>query len=369
MDKKSICMQNRFVVQGVGKNAEPLVLAYELQEAEFRIDLRIIDRKELSKEQLNAILSDWTEGENVELPSSTQLVHPDPNADSILPLDIKSDETGKIRSRQNEWAYQLLTNKLWESYIIDLNELKKRSDNLSQYDRALFDDAKSYWERVLEHRKERDISQDRLEKIKEEVNTIFEKLKSFRKLESEQFEQKSAETRQAMLEKIESIKAKLQTNPRYKELAEELKALQAQGRNKMSKSDEALVRKHFDEAFQAINEHRSSYFTNRNTGRIQGLLEVIGKMEQSLNRDKKDMEYYSRKLNSNQVKPLELQLIKVKTNILLESIASKESKIADIRKTLDHLQKGKPEQSNQMADNTTPVSSDAKMKDIPTKTD
>jgi len=138
-------MQNRFVVQGVGKNAEPLVLAYELQEAEFRIDLRIIDRKELSKEQLNAILSDWTEGENVELPSSTQLVHPDPNADSILPLDIKSDETGKIRSRQNEWAYQLLTNKLWESYIIDLKELKKRSDNLSQYDRALFDDAKSYW--------------------------------------------------------------------------------------------------------------------------------------------------------------------------------------------------------------------------------
>jgi hypothetical protein len=58
-------------------------------------------------------------------------------------------------------------------------------------------DAKSYWERVLEHKKERNITQERLDKIKEDVNAIFEQLKTFRKTESAEFEKTSNSVRES----------------------------------------------------------------------------------------------------------------------------------------------------------------------------
>mgnify|MGYP003348871234 CR=1 FL=1 len=65
-------------------------------------------------------------------------------------------------------------------------------------------------------------------------------------------------------------------------------------------------------------------------------------MEASLNRDKKDLDYLQRKADSNSIKSLELQLIKVKTNLLNEAISSKEEKLKDIRATLEKLLKQTP---------------------------
>lgn len=62
-------------------------------------------------------------------------------------------------------------------------------------------------------------------------------------------------------------------------------------------------------------------------------------MTSSLERDKRDLEYMAKKTNSSNIKSLELQLIKVKTNMLNETIASKEEKLKDVKLTLDKLLK------------------------------
>ena len=351
-------MQSRFITTGNVKDSVEVVLAYELKEAEFRLDLHVIPKKLLNKELMDALSNDWVNGGVFSFPEGTQTIFPDINADSILPDDIKSDKTGEIRHKQNEWAVQLLTNKLWESYLLELEDLKKRSTDLHGYDKSLFEDAKSYWERVLEHKKERNITQDRLDKIKEDVNAIFEQLKTFRKTESAEFEKSSNSVRDNIAERLNQIKLRADEKANFKTLHEDIKALQHEIRNqRFLKSDETAVRKAFDDAFHYIGEQRNKYFSDKYESRITGLKDVIYKMEKGLERDRKDMEYFDKKADNPRIQSLELQLLKVRIRQIKETITSKEDKLRDIQKTLESIlkqagrsTKGKEEEGDHVAD-------------------
>ena len=333
-------MLSRFTAKGISSDDKEVVLAYELKEQEFKVNLYITPRKSFTPENLEKLEKGWVNGEAYEFNEDTKLINPNLNAESILPDDIRSDEAGKIRIKQNEWAYQLLTTKIWEVYLHELNTLKAKAAELTQYDRQLFDDAKSFWERVLEHRKERDISQQSLDKIKDDVNSIFEKLKTFRKSESAEFETASAKLRDEVIAKLDEIKKKVDAKANFKALSDEFKALQNESRkNRYTKADDAQLRKTFDAAFQFLGERRNFFFNDKTETRVKGLNEVIEKMTASLDRDKKDLEYLSKKASSPKIMQLELQLIKVKTNMLNETIASKEEKLKDIHATLAQLLK------------------------------
>ena len=335
-------MQTRFTAKGTAGDGKEVSLAFELLEEAFLVSLSIIPKAAFSNEQL----SQWAAGETIQLPEGTVTVQPNLNEDSILPADIKSEETGKIRAKQNEWAYLLLTNKLWESYLIELETLKKQAAELTSYSRSLFDDAKGFWERVLEHKKERDISQSKLDEIKEEVNKIFEVLKGLRKNEGAQYEESSAKLRDEIFALIETFKTKLVEGAQFKELFEELKQMQLGIRGKrFTKADDNNIRKAFDAAFQQLNEARNSFASNKNASRVENLSKIVGSMEKSLQRDKADLDYYTKKINNPKANALEIQLVKLKLNMIQEAISSKEVKIADIHKTLEKLQQPKRKQA------------------------
>jgi hypothetical protein len=315
---------------------------------------------------MEALSNDWVNGGTFVFPEGTEIISPDINADSILPDHIKSDKTGEIRHKQNEWAVQLLTNKLWESYLIELDNLKKRSADLAGYDKGLFEDAKSYWERVLEHKKERNITQERLDKIKEDVNAIFEQLKAFRKTESAEFEKSSNAVRDMIAEKLNQIKLKADEKANFKTLHEDIKALQHEIRNQhFLKSDETAVRKAFDDAFHYISEQRNRYFTDKFETRISGLKDVIFRMEKGLEHDRKDMEYFTKKADNPRIQSLELQLLKVRIRQIKETITSKEDKLKDIEKTLESILKQagkgtKPEKGHKEENSVHKAETDAK---------
>jgi hypothetical protein len=331
-------MQNRFTARGKNKEEQDLLLAFELQEAQFKVILHLIPMNTLKQDQIAFLEKDWVEGAEYSLLENTQTISPDLNDDSMLPQDILSQETGKIRMQQNAWALRLLTNKLWESYLLELEELKKRAKELVNYDRNLFDQAKSFWERVLERRKERDISQEKLEEIKNEVNGIFEALKNFRKSENQLFDKESAEKRAELLGRLQQFREQISADTNFKQLFEDLKKLQDSIKDgRFSKADFQLIRKAFDDAFRFLQLKRDDFYSNKNQDRIRGLNDALQKIEKSLERDKKDIEYFSRKIESPKVNQLEAQLIKVKLNLLKDTAASKEEKLADIRKTLNKL--------------------------------
>jgi hypothetical protein len=362
-------MQTRFTAKGTAGDGKEVSLAFELLEEAFLVSLSIIPKAAFSNEQL----SQWAAGETIQLPEGTVTVQPNLNEDSILPADIKSEETGKIRAKQNEWAYLLLTNKLWESYLIELETLKKQAAELTSYSRSLFDDAKGFWERVLEHKKERDISQSKLDEIKEEVNKIFEVLKGLRKNEGAQYEESSAKLRDEIFALIETFKTKLVEGAQFKELFEELKQMQLGIRGKrFTKADDNNIRKAFDAAFQQLNEARNSFASNKNASRVENLSKIVGSMEKSLQRDKADLDYYTKKINNPKANALEIQLVKLKLNMIQEAISSKEEKIADIHKTLEKLQQPKRKQAqvgNKPKASTTENTTDETVEDVAEETD
>ncbi len=356
-------MLSRFTATGLTADNTEVVLAYQLNSEEFKVNLFLVPKKELKGDALEKLEKNWVAGDAFEFPEGTKEIAPNLNAESILPEDIRSEETGKIRIKQNEWAYTLLTAKLWESYLNELEALKKKSVDLTHYDRQLFDDAKSFWERVLEHRKERDISQEGLDKIKDDVNSIFEKLKTFRKTETAEYEATSGKHRDEILAKLEDLRKRATEKANFKGLLEEFKTLQTDSRkNRYSKADDTQLRKAFDSVFNQINEQRNHFFSDMTASRVKGLNDVIDKMASSLARDQKDLEYMQRKADSPKANSLEVQLIKVKTNMLKETMASKEEKLKDIRATLEKLLK-------QTSKAAKPAKKDdaAKKKDAPVK--
>lgn len=343
-------MSSRFTTTGLAADNTKVLLAYELNEAAFKITLTIIPEKLLSAADTQHLKVDWVKGEPFDFPEGATHIEPDLSAESILPNDIRSEETGKIRSIQHDWAITLLTSKIWESYLTELELLKSKADALAQYDRTLFDDAKSFWERVLDHRKANNISQQMLDKIKDDVNSIFEKLKTFKKNENAEFDATSSKMRNEVLDKLEDLKKRAGDKANFKLLMEELKQLQTESRkNRYTKSDDALLRKNFDSVFSFINEQRNHFFSDMNASRVKGLNEVIERMESMLARDRKELDVLQRKSESNKATSLEVQLTKVKTKMLNETIASKEDKLKDIRLTLAKLLKQSGKSSSKSA--------------------
>lgn len=341
-------MQSRFTAHGLNSENKEVVLAFELLEEAVQVNLYIVPKQALTAEQSQQLQKEWVNGEAFEFPAEAVLTNPDLNNDSILPDDIKSEETGLIRSKQNEWAYRLLTNKLWEVYLVELASLKQKAAELTSYSRTLFDDAKSFWERVLAHKKDRDISQSKLDEIKEEVNGIFEALKELRKKESSEFEENSNTFKNELVAKIDAIKNRMVEGVVFKDLHEELKQLQnaLRGGIRLTKADETTIKKSFDGAFQQLHEAFSSFANNKNASRIENLTKIVGNIEKSLQYDKNDLAYFTKKVTHPKANALEIQLAKLKLKMLEEQIESKEAKIADINKTIEKLKTPKRKVSN-----------------------
>jgi len=176
-----------------------------------------------------------------------------------------------------------------------------------------------------------------------------------------EFDANSGKLRDEVIAKLEDLKKRATEKANFKALMEELKTLQAESRkNRYSKPDDNQLRKVFDSVFHYINEQRNHFFSDMTASRVKGLNEVIDKMELSLSRDKKDLEYLQRKSESPKISSLEGQLIKVKTNMLNETMASKEEKLKDIRATLEKLlkQTSKAQKKDEKKDDTSETPKD-----------
>ena len=132
------------------------------------------------------------------------------------------------------------------------------------------------------------------------------------------------------------MKKRADEKANFKTLHDDIKAVQHEIRNRhFLKSDETVIRKAFDDAFHYISEQRNRYFSDKFETRISGLKEVIEKMKKGMQRDQTDLDYFTKKADNPRIQSLELQLLKVRLRQIKETLASKEEKLSDIKKTLE----------------------------------
>jgi uncharacterized coiled-coil DUF342 family protein len=220
-----------------------------------------------------------------------------------------------------------------------MEELKRKASELKSYSSELFEEAKSFWEKVLEYRKEREISQDKLNGIKEEINQVFDHLKVLKENMIKEKDAVSGKVKSEILEAIEVVKKKMEgKDVHFKSLMDELKEIQNGLRTTDVKRDvKNLLFDEIQNCFEFIKTKRDEVLGGGVKNRVEGLSQVADKMRKSLEMDLKDIEFNRKKLSTCNTR-LEEQLREAKINVLKDKIESKEAKLADIQATLDKLQ-------------------------------
>lgn len=333
-------MKERFATWSSGKEKKRQLLALQLDKAAFKVDIYVFDEADIDKEFAEKLEKEWTKGKELAFPEKHTLIARPLSEDSLLPDDIKVDETGKIRNLQNEWAYLLLTEKLVESIVDELNDIKEKVNTFTSYSKDAFEQTKTLWERILDHRREKNISQEKVDELKEAVNAVFDKLKELRSDENKKYGEQAETIYNELKTQIDQIIDSVKNNGPAKELFEQLK----EQRNNvikltLRKPSREELHKLLDEAFDLLKNRRNDREVKHNEKRIHDLTEIINKLQKSQDYDKKDLDFQIKRRNDKNVNQLESKLREAKITMLEEKIASKEEKLADVRNTLASLQK------------------------------
>ena len=131
-----------------GENArnERVLLAVSLDAEENKVHIWSIPEKDIPEEFYNKMMSQWREGEDLELPSSAEhRVTELTQADGILPEDLKVEKSDVIQRAQMEWAFVVLSTKLYKNFKSELEDLTDKVKRLEVYNSAVWDELKQTW--------------------------------------------------------------------------------------------------------------------------------------------------------------------------------------------------------------------------------
>ncbi len=344
---------------------QKVLVALELLPEENKINAVTIGGEAATKELFQQLSDTWRKGEKVELPESAECAQYELSANGeLLPASLKAEKEDEIKRHQMEWLFIVLSTKLYHSYLGELDELQTKVEALAKYEKAAWDMMKGFWDKVQQQSNEKNLSHDHSEMLRERTNKLFTQLKTLRQAEDDAFETEARANFDAMLARIVAVEEALASASETFRLFEDLKVIQSDFKPlKLTKSLRAQLWERIDDAFKAVKGKRSSKgersnnnnngseqdksdkANNNNNGnndirlsrRIEGLKDAIAKMEDSIQRDKKELEFQLTRSNSSYGSQLESQLREVRTRLIQERIDSKNVKLDDMQKTLRDL--------------------------------
>ena len=337
-------MKTKLVLWGENASNEKILIAMELLERDNKVMVYVFPLEVATEEFYQSMLDLWREGKSVTFPDNHQKIERSLSiSDSLLPDDIKVERTDIITRAQAEWHFVVLSSKLYDMYKTELDELKEKIEKITEYDDKLWNEAKSFWTKVQDQVREQNLFKDHSNILKERTNNLFEKLKEYKKSLQNDFEVTSKEVAAKFNEEIQDVEDKLSKGIGLRPLFEKMKEIQASFyKTAMTKDDKKSVWDKIDATFKAMKDKKPTGENNFNNGarlksRYDGLIETIGKMEQSIKRDRQDFEFQEKKINTTDGQ-LEMQIRRAKLKMLEERIHSKDEKLQDMYKVRIELE-------------------------------
>ncbi len=333
--------------KGSDENIEKALLTLELNPETNKVT-RITIEGDAVTDEFYVSLDDWKTADSFEFPASAVSEVFDLNAtDSLVPEVYTLSDKDKefVQRLQTEWIFIVLSTKLFKTYQNELSELHEKVQQLDKYSKEMWNDMKAFWSKVQAQINEKNLFKEHIHSLKNTVNELFERLKDLRSSEDAAFEAVSAEKEKTILSKLEPLEAKIKEgNFNFGTVFSSLKKVQSEfSKAKLTRATRSAIWKRIDEAFKAIKNNRSDSDVrdaeNRLSRRIDGLKDAIRKMQNSINRDNKELKIQEDKLDGRHLGQIESQLREVKAKIIRERVASKASKLEDMHKTLADLEK------------------------------
>ena len=339
-------MKTRIVMWGTNEKDEKVLIAIALKAEENVVDLYTFPFETTSEEFYNLMLNEWRESHEVPFPEGyTHIVRPLTASDSILPAELRVDRTDILQRAQTEWHFVVLSNKLYQSFLHELEEIKEKIKGSDLYKNQLWEEMKEAWEKIQKNIFDKTLLREHGQQLREMTNDIFTQLKNMRKDMDSEVDRVSREFADKFNKKLDEVEEKIKGGLGLQPLFNDLKRLQQEFKDaQLSRNDRAKIWKRIDVAFKQVKEKKfgdkSSKDTSaldRLTRRYEGLLSAIEKMEKSIRRDDKDKNFQDDRI-ANTEGQLEAQIRMAKLKMIDERINSKNEKLAEMEKTKADLE-------------------------------
>ena len=338
-------MKTKIVLWGTNAKDEKVLLAVDLLEETNSVQILIFKEEVATELFYNQMMNQWREGQPVPLPDHDTIVRPLTMTENLLPDDLRTTRTDILNRAKTEWHFVVLSSKLFRSYADEIQEFKDRVEQLSQFDSGIWEEMKSFWQKVQSQVREKNLYRHHASELRDKTNALFDNLKSLKKALDAEFEELSSTHLNTFKEKLQDIEDRVEKGLGLQPIFNELKDIQRSFRDtNFTRRHRNEVWKKLDGLFKLVKEKK---YGNKDGGgtalsrinrRYQGLLAAIKKMESSIVRDKKEKEFQQSRIDDTDGQ-LELQIRQAKMAMIEERIQSKEKKLAEMLQTKQELEK------------------------------
>jgi len=340
-------MKTKLVLWGTNEKDEKVLLALELRPNDNKVNIYIFPESIATEEFGKQMFDEWRNGKAILFPEGYQTLERELSlTEGLLPDTIKVERGDVIQRAQTEWQFVVLSSKLNQVYQTELGELKEKIEQLTNYDSKTWENLKTFWAKVQGQVRERNLFRDHANILRENTNELFSKMKELRNSLNKEFEAMSATHFETFKTKLGEIEEKVSKGMNLSNIFNELKDVQRNFRDtKFTKEHRAKIWSQLDGLFKLVKEKKFGPDANNNNSpsdrlskRYDGLMSAIGKMENSIKRDRDDLKYQDRKIASTDGQ-LEAQIRQAKIKMIEERIRSKDEKMTDMHRTREELEK------------------------------
>ncbi len=339
-------MKTKLVLWGTNAEEERILIALELLPEENFVNVYTFPEAVATEEFSQKMLDVWRDDGEVEFPEGYEVSKKELSVSGdLLPEGLEAERGDIVQRAQTEWHFMVLSTKLNQSYVAELNTLRDQIDKLDRYDASVWESLKSFWEKVQVQVKDRNLLKDHANSLRDSTNELFAQLKGLRAKLDEAFNQRSQDNHDKFMEILQGVEEKVQKGLRLQGIFDELKSIQRKFReSKLTREHRSKVWERLDAAFKAVKEKRFGASANEDRSplerlqrRYEGLLSAIEKMQRSIKRDEDDLDFQNRKI-ANSDGQLEAQIRQAKIKMIEERINSKQEKLGEMRVTEKELE-------------------------------
>ncbi len=341
-------MKNKLVIWGTNAENEKFLIALELQAETSKVMLHMFPEAIADEEFVQKMMQDWRDDKaEVAFPEGVQTTERELSVtDGLLPDNIKADRADLVQRAQTEWHFAVLSAKLHAAYRQELAEFKEKVTAMSTYDNKIFTNLRSFWDKVQNQSRERNLYRQHADELRDGINELFENLKEVRKRVNSEFNEASQSVYEGFNKALEEIEARIATGgAKFNTVFDELKKMQRDyHQTRMSNEHRNKLWERLDVAFKKAKERKfgpevnEGTIADRHDKRLSGLEDAIKRLEESLYRDDEELVFQRKKVNTSEGQ-LEAQIRGAKIKMIEERANGKRERLAELTKARNDVQR------------------------------
>ena len=332
-------MKNKLVIWGTNAENEKVMVALELQPETSKVMLHIFPEAVVDEEFNQKMMHDWREGNlDVAFPEGVETLERELSVtESLLPEHIKVERPDLVQRAQTEWHFAVLSAKLYDAYQQELAEFKEKVASMSNYDNNIFTGLRSFWDKVQNQSRERNLYRQHADDLRDGINALFDHLKEVRKRANSEFMDVSQKVYDGFAKALDEIDERITTGGgRFNSVFDELKKIQREYHTThLSNEHRNKLWDRLDAAFKRAKERKfgpeanAGTIADRHDKRLSSLEDAIRRLEDSLRRDDEELTFQRKKVHTSEGQ-LEAQIRGAKIKMIEERANGKRDRLAEL---------------------------------------